>query len=448
MARVWMKTGGHQGALDLHLVLDSRRNIVAATLVLARSWMGDEHHLNPFATDIAGSFIAAVAPETDADAALAFRDALNELRGSADEVVTFARPSDALKTIPRAVDLQRAFLGNPSEFTFAMSGCRLQLHSTDATREITLSTGIQPTIIYGNIDSPNGATISEQADLIGMLSGATPTVLVNSKYAALEPMFAKALFTPDELVANIVIAETVSEFPISDVTVFDGRVAHSITVVGVSADGTEIVYRDSWPTGSFLQEGNNEAGLKARPATDTPGAWLVPSIALPTVIYAVLFMPPTWDDVTAVINLLAQPDEAVRAQLKVHAQNPTDRRSSGQAWLSIAGAFAIEKRLDEQVAALRVATALEPNSARIAVSLCDAMHVANDEGTIATCHSALALINKEPGLSAPARAALKREIMSHSLQKRLPRTFAPAAAKPDVGNVPRNSSPRAADCCP
>jgi hypothetical protein len=419
LARVSMKTGGFHDSVDLHLILDQKRNIVRATLVLARSWIGDERHVNSFATDIAGSFITALAPRADADAARALREALSALHGSADTVMDIRGDSTPAEATPGAVDLQRAFSGKTQTLTLDMQASRLEVHNTDATEEFTLSAGVEPIAIHGHIESrsAHGGTLSEQADLLAVLSGQNPVVLVNNKYTAFEPTFADTSRPPEELVAAVVLAESASSFPFSDMMVFDGRTAHSIDAIGLTADASRITYHDPWPKGSFLQEHNNDAGLKAEPSTVTPGAWAVAPSALQSVIYAVLFMPETLADVKAVLDLLTKPEQAIRSALEKRTQDPTDRRSQGETWQRIGAALAIENRHDLEVAAFRVAAALEPKSARIAAALCGARSAAGDEQAATSCQAAESLINGDPGLSSTARAALKRAVASHLSRK-------------------------------
>jgi hypothetical protein len=82
---IWLKTGGFQEYVDIKITLDGS-TITKAQLLLDRAWVGNASRINPFAKDIAKSFVFALLPNTLGKALAA---QLWNLKGDNDEVVTF-----------------------------------------------------------------------------------------------------------------------------------------------------------------------------------------------------------------------------------------------------------------------------------------------------------------------------------------------------------------------
>ena len=72
------------------------------------------------------------------------------------------------------------------------------------------------------------------------------------------------------------------------VNVFDGRVAHAINLQAYDFATETFVYWDPWGKGSFLERGNNAAGVSARPHPTAPRQWLISFSELESVLYAIL----------------------------------------------------------------------------------------------------------------------------------------------------------------
>ncbi len=56
------KPGGFQESIDISFDVDDGGSVLGARLLLDRSWIGGAEHVNPFANDIAKSFIDALVP--------------------------------------------------------------------------------------------------------------------------------------------------------------------------------------------------------------------------------------------------------------------------------------------------------------------------------------------------------------------------------------------------
>ena len=89
-----VKTGGYQEYIDIEFHLNEAGELIEATLLLDRSWVGDHENLNPFAKDIAKSFVEVVAPvENKKDVQeLVYR--IFHQQGSKDRVITIRTPRD------------------------------------------------------------------------------------------------------------------------------------------------------------------------------------------------------------------------------------------------------------------------------------------------------------------------------------------------------------------
>jgi hypothetical protein len=79
--RVRLETGGFAEFITLHVELDENGRLRSGTLELTRSWMiGPPYGINPFALDIAKSFIAALTPPPDVEDAKELVGAIWSLR--------------------------------------------------------------------------------------------------------------------------------------------------------------------------------------------------------------------------------------------------------------------------------------------------------------------------------------------------------------------------------
>lgn len=67
---VTLKTGGFQSEIDLSVTVNSKNRLAEGTLGVKRGWViGPPHGLNPYALDVVKSFIGALVPPPDLDAA-------------------------------------------------------------------------------------------------------------------------------------------------------------------------------------------------------------------------------------------------------------------------------------------------------------------------------------------------------------------------------------------
>ncbi|MHA1283193.1 MAG: hypothetical protein ACTSQP_11870 [Promethearchaeota archaeon] len=82
-----LKPGGFQEFIDIQLKL-YKNDIIEAKLSLDRSWIGDSNSINPFAKDIAKSFIGALFPDKiDEEFKISLVQAIWNTKGSEDLVI-------------------------------------------------------------------------------------------------------------------------------------------------------------------------------------------------------------------------------------------------------------------------------------------------------------------------------------------------------------------------
>jgi hypothetical protein len=116
-----LKTGGFQEAIDLSFKLDASSTIVEALLLLDRSWVGDEKNINPFAKDIAKSFVQVLAVEEEQKDIAPLVHYLFEQVGSEDKVITIQPQKNHF--IPPSLEIRKileVFIGKHPEMPFLL----------------------------------------------------------------------------------------------------------------------------------------------------------------------------------------------------------------------------------------------------------------------------------------------------------------------------------------
>nr|MDO8084830.1 hypothetical protein [Candidatus Sigynarchaeum springense] len=79
------KPGGFQEYIDMSFDVNAGGDVVVARLLLDRSWIGSGEHVNPFANDIAKSFIDALVPPGDHAAIEPLLRAIMDAKGTSDK---------------------------------------------------------------------------------------------------------------------------------------------------------------------------------------------------------------------------------------------------------------------------------------------------------------------------------------------------------------------------
>ncbi len=102
--RIALKPGGFQEHIDLEVELSERETVRLATLTLDRTWIGEDGHVSPFASDITKSFLFTCAPDHGPAADLARR--VERLMADAPGVIRRAAPGDDQLPPPSALLLE------------------------------------------------------------------------------------------------------------------------------------------------------------------------------------------------------------------------------------------------------------------------------------------------------------------------------------------------------
>ncbi|MHA1211572.1 MAG: hypothetical protein ACTSSH_03835 [Candidatus Heimdallarchaeota archaeon] len=91
-----VKTGGYKEYINLSFHINDLDEIIEASLKLDRKWIGNVENLNPFAKDIAKSFVEVIAPQNEKEKVRALVNHLFELHGTKDEVIVIQPTNEPL----------------------------------------------------------------------------------------------------------------------------------------------------------------------------------------------------------------------------------------------------------------------------------------------------------------------------------------------------------------
>ena len=80
--------------------------------------------------------------------------------------------------------------------------------------------------------------------------------------------------------------------------VYDGRMGHSIVLLGHDPSASLFTYHDPWPGRSLLCRENNAAGVAAEPGEE--GGWRITKSELSKVVFAAFLWPTVWADLRGV----------------------------------------------------------------------------------------------------------------------------------------------------
>ena len=126
--KVELKPGGFQQDIHLSFDLDSKEMIHRATLHLRRGWvLGPPYGLNPFAIDIAKSFLGALLPEPDQPRGGPIVEAIASLGRPGVAQAVLARREQPAPT--QQEQAQMAFLGVLAQYTHLMTCGRIELRT-------------------------------------------------------------------------------------------------------------------------------------------------------------------------------------------------------------------------------------------------------------------------------------------------------------------------------
>jgi hypothetical protein len=125
---VQCKPGGFQESIDISFDVDSAGGVLAARLDLERSWIGNGEHVNPFANDIAKSFIDALVPSSDHAAIEPLLTAIMDAKGIEDKRIYLHDPPREMTPDFNSIKAMGVYLGviPKHEYTMASSQLRME----------------------------------------------------------------------------------------------------------------------------------------------------------------------------------------------------------------------------------------------------------------------------------------------------------------------------------
>ena len=117
----YIKTGGFQEFITITLTKNIDDEIIHASLILVREWIGNSEQINPFSMDIAKSFIEVLASEGDEEKVQQLIHYLFKTKGTKDKVITL-QPSEEVFD-PPTEDIKKVievYKGELDETTFSL----------------------------------------------------------------------------------------------------------------------------------------------------------------------------------------------------------------------------------------------------------------------------------------------------------------------------------------
>ncbi|MBD3191839.1 MAG: hypothetical protein GF308_14425 [Candidatus Heimdallarchaeota archaeon] len=123
-----VKPGGFQEYIDLEFHLKGDE-IEKAQLILDRSWIGDQKHVNPFAKDITKSFIATIVPSNEKHLVESLVEHLFRLKGYKDIVYYIHQKEPLPSPSSEILQVVDVFLGNKPSTKFLLARSYFQIEN-------------------------------------------------------------------------------------------------------------------------------------------------------------------------------------------------------------------------------------------------------------------------------------------------------------------------------
>ncbi len=123
------KPGGFQESIDISFDVDANGNVLAGHLILDRSWVGNGEHVNPFANDIAKSFIDTLVPLADHEAIEPLLPAIMAAKGVDDKrIYLHDQPRDLTPNL-HTIKALGVYLGIIQKHEIALASSRIRLEN-------------------------------------------------------------------------------------------------------------------------------------------------------------------------------------------------------------------------------------------------------------------------------------------------------------------------------
>jgi hypothetical protein len=131
--RVQLKPGAFQDSIDITCEMDTQKRVQRATLRLSDSWARISGGLNPFATDIAASFINALVPPDALAEVSPLTQRLGRLHeqipGGVHPIIMLHREPDP-PPAPEIADFLSAFAGRRNEVEYRLASALIRASNT------------------------------------------------------------------------------------------------------------------------------------------------------------------------------------------------------------------------------------------------------------------------------------------------------------------------------
>lgn len=424
--QIELKTGGFREFIDMKLTVDKQDWAREAVLLIDRSWIGDAKRLSPFAKDLAKSFISALTASRDRKQAKLFTDAIWNLKGTEDRVVSLRQDAESSGPLPpdvsKALDV---YVGTQRRLRAPMLATDLILENVTADGRDRLRITVRRLSRSTAADSPPAAAATggearaaagDGSDLAGALRmsslvfGNRAMAIVNKELKAPrdDEVKAKLVVSPDEILMSLQLALLFHENETVQLLIHDGTSGHSVLAMGRSQVVDPVEYLETWPQGSFLERSNNQGGVAAVPSSERK-FWLVKAEELRRVLYAILLDLEYLKQIAAFCSLVSQDEAGTVAEYRKRAEKDPQNYSTAEGRLDRLGqVFRAHGMKLRALVTLKLNLELHPQSAGAALRLAE-VYAEQGNAALAGAHyqKALALVEKDAGLKEPDKQRLK-----------------------------------------
>ncbi|NMC06434.1 MAG: hypothetical protein GYA24_14550 [Candidatus Lokiarchaeota archaeon] len=138
------KPGGFQEHIDISFEMDANENVVSARLVLDRSWIGNPDHVNPFANDIAKSFIDTLVPAVDHGAIEPLLATIMNAKGIGDKRIYLHDQPRDLNPNFDTIKALGVYLQVIGKHEIMLSSCMLRMENIVAGGRVRLEIEVLP----------------------------------------------------------------------------------------------------------------------------------------------------------------------------------------------------------------------------------------------------------------------------------------------------------------
>lgn len=381
---VHLKTGGFPDRISIDITITGDEYVEDACLVLAQDWIGGDANINPFANDLAKSFLELFHSPVDQDQMIYFIEALWKQAGPNDKVIKspFGKVEPDIVIPPDTQTAIAVYRGHAASFASHMRGTDLSFDqivakSLGGARAVRICVHFRAVDTSISPPSTRPAKRDVRNDLMSFpripetVSEHFHVTLLNRDLATPKDVSSasgRGMVLPRTLLlsaVSMVIANNLPSRAAFGADIFDGATAHSIVLVSVNDSLTVFEYIDPWGDRSFLEAANNVAGVAARSVR--PRRWQLSAGELARVLYDISIPAKELSAVVEFARRLESDEVGVMAEYRTL---PYDSYPvSEQRLARLALAFASAGNLQAGLALARINVYLHPASAEASRSL-------------------------------------------------------------------------------